>query len=146
MSRWPFCLPTGLPTGTLPMHSLCMTGVFHKTDLLIKLNIIWHNSKRIKIVIFNLPLSTCYNVHSPTSWLSLTILCPDRDTEWWCSEGLCVAMVGLVCVAMVGLTCAHWLLNVQQGRSLTQPQGPISLTRARWGCLDQTSPTHSTLP
>ena len=42
-----------------------------------------------------------------------------------------------VCVVMAGLTPAHWLVNAQQVCSLTQPQCPISFTRVRWGCLNQ---------
>ena len=43
-----------------------------------------------------------------------------------------------------GLTCAHWLLNVQQVCSLTQPKSPISLTKARCVCLNQPSSTRTT--
>ena len=46
-------------------------------------------------------------------------------------------------VVMAGLSVAHWLLNVQQVCSLTQPQSPISLTLARWSCLNQPSSTRT---
>ena len=53
----------------------------------------------------------------------------------------------IVCVVTAGLTLmtdyygAHWLLNAQQVCSLTQPQSPIRLTQARWGCFNQSSTT-----
>jgi hypothetical protein len=34
-----------------------------------------------------------------------------------------------VCVEIAGLTCSHWLINVQQECSLTQPQSPMRQVR-----------------
>ena len=56
---------------------------------------------------------------------------------------VCVCACVCLCVCVAGSTCAHWLLNEQQVW-LSQLQSPISLTRARWGCLTSHHPHTST--
>ena len=92
--------------------------------------------------LMTMTLSCCWNMSIAMFTLTRFSGLLHKDTGWWCWF---VVDCGCVCVWVVAacLTCAHLFLNAQckSHAASPSPQSPISLTQARWGCLNQPSST-----